>query len=175
MSDDPYELIERELRVLMRTITRAKRHDGDNPLHGVEPTALWLLSQLVEYGPHRLTALAAAVQLDVSTVSRQVATLEGRGWVERHPDPDDGRAVLFHPTPEGLALLETSGGWSSSANWSRTGARPTVTSSPACSASSTRRCDGAFPQMRSPGTPPHGRSECQPPSARAPRPRPRRG
>jgi DNA-binding MarR family transcriptional regulator len=107
MSDDPYAQLERELTVLLRTITRAKRHDADNPLHGVEPTALWLLSQLVECGPHRLTALAAAVQLDVSTVSRQVATLEGRGWVERHPDPDDGRAVLFHPTPVGLALLES--------------------------------------------------------------------
>jgi DNA-binding MarR family transcriptional regulator len=107
MSDDAYAQIERELTVLMRTITRAKRHDADNPLHGVEPTALWLLSQLVEYGPHRLTALAAAVHLDISTVSRQVAALEARGWAERHPDPDDGRAVLFHPTPEGLALLES--------------------------------------------------------------------
>lgn len=107
MSNDPYAKLERELTVLIRTITRAKRHDADNPLHGVEPTALWLLSQLVEFGPHRLTALAAAVHLDVSTVSRQVATLEGRGWVERQPDPDDGRAVLFHPTPVGLELLES--------------------------------------------------------------------
>jgi DNA-binding MarR family transcriptional regulator len=33
-----------------------------------------------------------------------VATLERRGWVERHPDPSDGRARLVRLTPEGTRI-----------------------------------------------------------------------
>jgi DNA-binding MarR family transcriptional regulator len=38
------------------------------------------------------------------SMSELVAALERRGWVERRPDPTDGRARLVCLTPEGSAL-----------------------------------------------------------------------
>jgi DNA-binding MarR family transcriptional regulator len=49
----------------------------------------------------RLTALAAESGCELSTVSRQVASLVDSGYVERQPDPADGRAFLLAAT--GLA------------------------------------------------------------------------
>jgi DNA-binding MarR family transcriptional regulator len=37
--------------------------------------------------------------------SRQLAVLERSGYVERHPDPRDGRATLFRLTPQGTEAL----------------------------------------------------------------------
>ena len=49
--------------------------------------------------------LAAHYMLDKSTVSRQVATLEKLGLVERHPDPSDQRTQVLHPTAAGTEAL----------------------------------------------------------------------
>lgn len=57
-------------------------------------------------GPLRLTDLAAAVELDASTVSRQVRHLEDRGLLERTGDPDDGRASRIALSAEGRTRLE---------------------------------------------------------------------
>jgi DNA-binding MarR family transcriptional regulator len=38
-------------------------------------------------------------------VSRQVASLVDLGLVDRAPDPDDGRAQVLTPSPEGSARL----------------------------------------------------------------------
>jgi DNA-binding MarR family transcriptional regulator len=54
-----------------------------------------LLRRLGECGPARASDLAALACLDLSTVSRQVASLEHVGLVERRPDPLDGRASLL--------------------------------------------------------------------------------
>ena len=45
------------------------------------------------------SSLAAALHLDLSSVSRQVAALEREGWVLREPDPADSRAALLELTP----------------------------------------------------------------------------
>src|SRR5207245_57223 len=47
------------------------------------------------------TALAEAVHLDTSTVSRQVGSLVRHGLVERQADPADGRASLLVATASG--------------------------------------------------------------------------
>jgi DNA-binding MarR family transcriptional regulator len=65
-----------------------------------------LLMKALLREPLRLTALAAAVELDASTVSRQVRHLEGRGLLERTGDPDDGRASRIALSPEGRQRLE---------------------------------------------------------------------
>src|SRR5262245_11294579 len=54
-----------------------------------------LLRRLGDSGPARASDLAQLVCLDLSTVSRQVASLEHVGLVERRPDPQDGRASLL--------------------------------------------------------------------------------
>lgn len=49
----------------------------------------------------RLTDLAARAQLSLAAVSEFVTELEELGYLERRPDPDDGRAKLIVPTPRG--------------------------------------------------------------------------
>jgi DNA-binding MarR family transcriptional regulator len=65
-----------------------------------------VLHALQMYGELRLSELAAKLQLDISTVSRHVKQLEGRGLVERADDPDDRRATLLRATTAGLEVLD---------------------------------------------------------------------
>lgn len=71
----------------------------------VDLSTLRTLSTLAEVGPCRSSAVAASQHLDLSTISRQVATLERNGLISRSPDPDDGRASLIEITEEARALL----------------------------------------------------------------------
>jgi DNA-binding MarR family transcriptional regulator len=68
---------------------------------GIEKVGYVLLWRLAADGPQRTTALAEAVHSDISTISRQVTALVTQGWVERTPDPEDGRAYLLAPTEDG--------------------------------------------------------------------------
>ncbi|WP_432834470.1 MarR family winged helix-turn-helix transcriptional regulator [Dactylosporangium sp. CA-092794] len=68
---------------------------------GLERPAYVLLSRVAVEGPIRLSALAAEVSLDLSTVSRQVAALESAGLMHRYPDPSDKRASLVEVTDLG--------------------------------------------------------------------------
>ena len=75
-------------------------------LHGELPSfGLALLLPLERDGEQRCSALAAQAGVDVSVVSRQVASLERAGHVERRPDPHDGRASLIGLTPAGAAAV----------------------------------------------------------------------
>lgn len=49
--------------------------------------------------------LAEEFQLDISTISRQTASLEQKGYVYRIPDPQDGRAYSLQMTESGAAEL----------------------------------------------------------------------
>jgi len=60
---------------------------------GLDAAAFGLLITLVRGGPRRQGELAETCMLDPSTVSRYVAQLARAGYVERRPDPVDGRAV----------------------------------------------------------------------------------
>ncbi|MER6355824.1 MarR family winged helix-turn-helix transcriptional regulator [Streptomyces sp. NPDC001634] len=64
-----------------------------------------LLGHLEESGGCRATDLAAHYALDKSTVSRQVASLERAGLIERRVDPDDHRVQLLHLTDAGTRIL----------------------------------------------------------------------
>lgn len=87
---------------LIRLIERAAVARGEE----LDRPSFMLLHTLACAGPSRVTALAAAVHSDPSTVSRQVAHLVALGLVERRADPDDGRACMLAITPAGTALLE---------------------------------------------------------------------
>ena len=69
-------------------------------------TSLPLLKALHFHGPMRVSALAAALDLDASTVSRHAKGLEDRGLLERTDDPDDGRASRVAVSEHGAACLE---------------------------------------------------------------------
>jgi len=65
---------------------------------GLDVAAFSLLFTLVRCGPARQGELAALALLDPSTVSRHVAQLARAGYVQRRPDPEDGRAVQLVAT-----------------------------------------------------------------------------
>ena len=55
----------------------------------------------------RLTELAARADMTHQSMSELVAGLEQRGYLERRPDPSDGRARLVCLTTEGRRLVRT--------------------------------------------------------------------
>jgi DNA-binding MarR family transcriptional regulator len=68
---------------------------------GVEPADYALLSLIGVRGPARLTEVAAALGMRITTASDAVRRLESRGHVARLPNPDDGRSWLFELTEAG--------------------------------------------------------------------------
>ena len=103
---DPTDVIARELVALVRAV---------KDLHGIvvpdggpvlERPAFAILMRIAELGPLRPSALADCLIVDLSTVSRQLVTLETAGWVARDRDPDDRRAHLLRVTPEGERVLQ---------------------------------------------------------------------
>lgn len=64
-----------------------------------------LLERLLEQ-PARTSALASTSGVSQATASAAISALEGRGLVERSPDPEDRRASLVTVTEAGRALYE---------------------------------------------------------------------
>jgi DNA-binding MarR family transcriptional regulator len=89
----------------------------------LDPAAYPLVVLLATRGPLRLTELGAALELDKSTVSRQVDSIVRLGLAERSPDPSDARARLIRLTTDGRARAgrlqeEQLGNWRASlATW----------------------------------------------------------
>ena len=100
--DAAAERLEGALTALVREVLSVHLDDNGTP---VERTAYALLASLREDGPQRLSTLAEVVRLDRSTVSRQLATLEQRGLVERRPDGHDRRSHLLALTEDGQQVL----------------------------------------------------------------------
>jgi len=99
--------LERSLTQVARTILRL-----DVPVDALPDgasigrTGYWLLVLVSEQAPLRLSDLAGTVELDLSTISRQIRDLVASGLITRTPDPADGRAALLSLTDQGVAVLE---------------------------------------------------------------------
>lgn len=61
--------------------------------------------QNIDLAGTRLTVLAARADLTHQSMSELVRTLEHRGYLERRPDPSDGRARLVRLTAKGLRMI----------------------------------------------------------------------
>jgi DNA-binding MarR family transcriptional regulator len=90
---------------LMRTIKKVRAQMLAAAESDVEWATQFLLRCIAVEGQLRASELAAHVQSDPSTVSRQVAALVRDGLVERRADPADGRASLLALTPKADAVL----------------------------------------------------------------------
>jgi DNA-binding MarR family transcriptional regulator len=106
LENDPTAVIARELVALVRSLKEL--HGLVVPTGGptVERPAFLILMRVFDAGPLRPSALADTLCVDLSTVSRQLVTLEARGWVERLPDEVDRRAHLVRVTEEGRRVLD---------------------------------------------------------------------
>jgi DNA-binding MarR family transcriptional regulator len=63
------------------------------------------LARLDRGGPATSSELARLEQISPQSMGTTLAGLEGRGLVERHRDPDDGRRVVLSVTATGRQLL----------------------------------------------------------------------
>ncbi|MBY8863309.1 MarR family transcriptional regulator [Nocardia sp. CA2R105] len=77
-------------------ITRLLRRAGDTG--ALSPGSAAALGTLVRCGPMRLGDLAAAERVTAPTMSRIITQLEKGGYVQRAPDPIDGRAHVLSAT-----------------------------------------------------------------------------
>ncbi|TNM70002.1 MarR family transcriptional regulator [Streptomyces sp. NP160] len=100
------EHLEREFAVLLR---RARGISGQlaRDLHPeLEPGAYGLLLRVLSSDGARATDLASYLGIGKPTISRQLATLERLGLIERSRDADDARAQLVRLTPSGREQVE---------------------------------------------------------------------
>jgi DNA-binding MarR family transcriptional regulator len=81
---------------------RSLRTTSEAPIGPGAFSTLWTITA---QGPTRLTYLAEAEGVTRPTMTRIIDALEQRGYVTRHPDPDDGRAQLVAATRRGRALI----------------------------------------------------------------------
>jgi len=97
------------LELTFRTLGRriygpgARRASGVRP--GLENSGVALLATLEAEDGLRPSDIAATLELDQSTVSRQLRQLADLGMISRRSDDDDGRASRIGLTEEGRAGL----------------------------------------------------------------------
>lgn len=88
---------------LARTLAVLARHA--EPELKLDRAGYLLLRTLDRIGPASINTLAAAVGLDASTVTRQVASMKVMGLVEREINPGDRRSCIISPTAAGRAVM----------------------------------------------------------------------
>ncbi len=64
----------------------------------------YALKAVVDHGPLSVNDLSAELFLEKSTASRAANALEAKGFVEKTPDPSDGRSVKLEATLSGARL-----------------------------------------------------------------------
>jgi DNA-binding MarR family transcriptional regulator len=100
---DPIPIIERELLTLVRLLETFGRKSS---LYvRVDRAGYLALRTLERLGAAPTNALAEALHLDASTVTRQVTALVGSGLVARRPNPSDGRSSTLSLTSEGRRTM----------------------------------------------------------------------
>jgi DNA-binding MarR family transcriptional regulator len=100
---DTIGVIELELLKLVRHLETFGRRSS---LYlEVDRAGYLALRTLASMGPATTTALATALDLDASTVTRQISVLESGGFVERRPDPSDRRSSTIVLTAEGRRTM----------------------------------------------------------------------
>jgi DNA-binding MarR family transcriptional regulator len=104
MDKTSIETIALELAILARRVTSMTTYKKNLEM---DRSAFLLLHQIVTHGSAGVKALAEEFNLNISTVSRQAATLEQKGFVSRIPDPIDGRAFSLQITELGAKKLES--------------------------------------------------------------------
>jgi DNA-binding MarR family transcriptional regulator len=101
--DDTIGIIELELLKLVRHLETFGRRSSLY-LH-IDRAGYLALRTIEDLGPLSTKALATALNLDASTVTRQIAALEAGGFVARRPDPNDRRSSTILLTAEGRRMM----------------------------------------------------------------------
>jgi DNA-binding MarR family transcriptional regulator len=91
--------------IAMHRLMRRLRRAGHTS--AVHPTQLIVLALLTQYGPLRIGELARRVPCSQPTATTAVAGLLAAGFVDREPDPTDGRATRVVATKAGQVILQS--------------------------------------------------------------------
>lgn len=97
--------IETEVALLLRLGEATRRATGTAEHRVLDRAAYVILRHLDSAGPLNVSALAARLNLDGSTVTRQVSAMQRDGLITRTPDPADGRGTVVTPTQAGLQRM----------------------------------------------------------------------
>lgn len=110
-ADDPVAIAKRcpsiraleyELAFLVRRLEAMRRRYD----YGLERAHYLLLLLLEEKDCQSVGRLAQAVNLDASTVTRQIRAMQQAGLVEKQPNPEDRRGGFMRITPAGREAME---------------------------------------------------------------------
>jgi DNA-binding MarR family transcriptional regulator len=99
--------IETQIAFLMRLGEASRRATTLKPHRALDRAAYVILRHLQQDGPQNVSAIADRLNLDGSTVTRQVTALQQDGLIERKADPRDGRGTVIEPTALGLKQVDT--------------------------------------------------------------------
>ena len=72
--------------------------------YDVSATQCYAIASIVVNGPLSLNQLAKSLHLDKSTISRVTDSLEKKGYVKRHTESKDARAIRIKVTTKGVNL-----------------------------------------------------------------------
>ncbi|MDI2128828.1 MarR family winged helix-turn-helix transcriptional regulator [Yinghuangia seranimata] len=100
-----YDRLQHEVALFARRAEQTRLGAAGELRYTMDRAAYLLLGRLEAEGPMGVKALAQAMSIDSSTVTRQVTPLVDQGYVDRVPNPDDGRAVLLRLSEIGLDRL----------------------------------------------------------------------
>ena len=102
------ECIGARVRMLSRKLSRL--YDEALRPHGIKFSQMNVLTIVALRGPVAPVEVGRELELEKSTLSRNVALLEARGWLDVLPGEGNGR--LLRITPAGARLLRAaSGAW----------------------------------------------------------------
>jgi len=91
---------------LGQALRRLRVQSGDNSTFTYAVGAgFWQLDAIDRHGPVRISDLATELNLDISTVSRQLKALAERGLVQKAVDEEDARASRVELTDAGRTAL----------------------------------------------------------------------
>jgi DNA-binding MarR family transcriptional regulator len=105
-ADEVLGTIETQVARLMRLAEASRRSTTLAPYRALDRASYVILRLLQQDGPQNVSALATALNLDGSTVTRQVTALQRDGLIERRPDPRDGRGTVIEVTALGLQQVD---------------------------------------------------------------------
>jgi DNA-binding MarR family transcriptional regulator len=108
-TDEEIASVEEQLRLLFVRV-RAVWKEAAAAVHpDLQPVGYKILSAIVHRGRMHAGAIADALEIDKSVVSRQVKHLESLGLTQSVADPNDGRARFIEATPAAIESVGQKG------------------------------------------------------------------
>lgn len=92
--------IDYALRATWQSVIKMYNEEAKN--YGLTMAIGFTLLSIDPKGGTPSTALGPKMGMEATSLSRILKSLEEKGYIQRKPNPNDGRGVLIHLTPLGL-------------------------------------------------------------------------